>query len=111
MTDHATTTEIADLLHHLRRLSEDRPTDPREQAAVLARKAELLTRIADQRAQQWGPCDWTTQAREIAREAQAIPQTHTASPEQVGPNQRRTHHRSNPPGGAKSKKNSGAISG
>jgi hypothetical protein len=74
MTDHVTTTEIADLLHHLRRLSENRPADPRDQAAVLARKAELLARIADQHAQEWGPCDHTTQASEIAREARTIAQ-------------------------------------
>ena len=74
MTDHVTTTEIADLMHRLRRLHEHRPADPREQAAVLARKAELLARIADQHAEQWGPCDRTTEAREIAREAHAIAQ-------------------------------------
>ena len=74
MTEPVTTAEIADLMRRIRRLHQHRPADPREQAAVLARKAELLARIADQRAQEWGPCDHTTQAREIAREAQAIAQ-------------------------------------
>jgi hypothetical protein len=72
MTEHVTTAEIADLMRRIQRLHEHRPATPREQAAVLARKAELLARIADQRTQEWGPCDHTTQAREIAREAQAI---------------------------------------
>ncbi|HEX7948088.1 MAG TPA: hypothetical protein VF495_25710 [Phenylobacterium sp.] len=72
MTDHVTASEIADLMHHLRRLHEQRPADPVEQAAVLALKAELLTRIANQRAEEWGPCDDTTQAREIANQAQTI---------------------------------------
>ena len=72
MTEPVTAAEVADLLHRIRRLTEDRPADPREQAAVLARKAELLARIADQRAQQCGPCEHTTEARDIAREAQAI---------------------------------------
>jgi hypothetical protein len=35
-------------------------------------QGRLLARIADQRAEEWGPCDYTTQAREIAREARAI---------------------------------------
>ena len=74
MTEPVTTTDIADLMRRLRHLHEQHPADPREQAAVLARKAELLARIAEQRAQQWGPCDWTTEAREIALEAEAIAQ-------------------------------------
>ena len=72
MTDHVTTADTADLMRRLRHLHEQHPADPREQAAVLARKAELLARIAEHRAQQWGPCDWTTEVREIAREAEAI---------------------------------------
>jgi predicted transcriptional regulator len=72
MTEHVTAAEIADLMQRIRHLHEQRPADPREQAALLARKAELLARIADQRADEWGPCDYTTEAREIASEAQAI---------------------------------------
>ncbi|HEX6685563.1 MAG TPA: hypothetical protein VF062_22500 [Candidatus Limnocylindrales bacterium] len=72
MTEHVTAAEIADLTRRLRRLHEQRPADPREQAEILALKADLLTRIADQRAEDWGPSAYTTEAREIAREAQAI---------------------------------------
>jgi hypothetical protein len=72
MTEHVTPTEIADLMRRIRRLHEQHPADPREQATVLALKAELLARIADERAQAWGPCHDTTEAREIANEAQAI---------------------------------------
>jgi hypothetical protein len=71
MTNHVTT---ANLIRRLEHLHQQRPADPREQAAVLARKAELLARIADQYAQESGPCDRTTEAREIAREAEAIAQ-------------------------------------
>ena len=39
---------------------------------ILAIKAELLARIADQRAEEWGPCQDTIRAREIADEALAI---------------------------------------
>ena len=96
MTEPVTTTEIADLLHRIRQLTEDRHADPRQQAAVLARKAELLARIANQHADEWGPCDHTTEAHEIAREAEAIAEnahrlarTPTRHP-QVGPSHRRT---------------------
>ena len=90
MTEHVTAAEIADLTRRLRRLHEQHPADPREQAAVLARKAELLARIADQRADECGPCDDTTEAREIASEAHAIAE-----------NARRLAHT----GGAKSQEN------
>lgn len=59
-------------MRRIRCLHEHRPVDPVEQAAVLALKAELLARIADLRAEEWGPCEYTAQAREIADEAQAI---------------------------------------
>ena len=56
-----------------RQLTDDRPAYPRQRAAVLARKAELLARIANQRADEWGQCTTnTTEVRDIAREAQAI---------------------------------------
>ena len=90
MTEPLTTAEIADLWRRLRHLDKQRPADPRDQAAILARKAELLARIADQHAQQRGPRDRTTEAREIANEAQAIAQ-----------NARRLAR----PGGAKSEEN------
>jgi hypothetical protein len=72
MTEHVTATEIAELMRRIRRLHEHRPADPVEQAAVLALKADLLARIADERAEAWGPGDDTTEARAIASEAQAI---------------------------------------
>jgi hypothetical protein len=74
MTEPVTTAEIADLWRRIQNLHQQQPADPRDQAAVLARKAELLARIADQHAQEWGPCGRTTEAREIAIEAQAIAQ-------------------------------------
>ncbi len=72
MTEHVTATEIADLMQRLQALHAHRPADPVDQAAVLAIKAELLARIADQHAEQLGPCHDTTHAREIADEANAI---------------------------------------
>jgi hypothetical protein len=72
MTQHVTAAEIADLMHRIRCLHEHRPIDPVDQAAVLAMKAELLARIADQRAEELGPCDSTTEVRKIANEAKAI---------------------------------------
>jgi hypothetical protein len=74
VTEPHTATETADLLSLLQCLRENRPADPREQATVLAYKAYLLARIADHRAREWGQCDYTTQALEIAREARAIAQ-------------------------------------
>lgn len=72
MTEHVTAAEIADLMHRIRCLHEHRPADPVDQAAVLALKAELLARIADQHAEELGTCDATTEVREIANEAKAI---------------------------------------
>jgi hypothetical protein len=94
MTEHVTATEIADLLRRIRVLHHQRPRDPVEQADILAIKADLLARIADQRAQEWGPCDETTRVREIADEALAIA---------VNANRLVRLHR--PAGGAKSEKN------
>jgi hypothetical protein len=72
MINHVTADEIADLMHRIRCLHEHRPNDPVDQAAVLAMKAELLAHIANQRAEEHGPCDYATEAREIADEAKAI---------------------------------------
>jgi hypothetical protein len=70
MTEPVTATEIAELLHRIRHLAEDRHASPAERAAVLARKAELLARIADQ-----PPAGWDThhtdQAHTVAHDAQA----------------------------------------
>lgn len=78
MTEHVTASEIADLTHRIRRLHEQHPNDPREQAAVLAHKAELLAHITDQRAEEWGPCDHTTEAHQM-RPKPSQP-THATSP-------------------------------
>jgi hypothetical protein len=72
MTEHVTAAEIADLMHRIQALHEYRPFNPVDQAAVLAMKAELLARIADQRAEECGPSDYTTEARDVADEARAI---------------------------------------
>ncbi|HKT05621.1 MAG TPA: hypothetical protein VJT31_39415 [Rugosimonospora sp.] len=48
MTDPpVTTSEIADLLHRIRELSDNPPGDPTKRAEVLAHKADLLARIAN----------------------------------------------------------------
>lgn len=72
MTEPVHTAEIADLMRRIRHLTENRPTDPVEQAAVLALKADLLSRIANQQAAEQGQCESTTELRKIADEAHAI---------------------------------------
>lgn len=94
MTQHVTAAEIADLMHRIQTLHQHRPMNPVEQADVLAMKAELLARIADQRAEQYGPCDYTNEAREIADEARAI-----------AANATRLARLHRPAGGAKSEEN------
>ncbi|MEV4199328.1 hypothetical protein [Micromonospora globbae] len=94
MTVHVTAAEIADLMHRIQTLHEYRPINPIDQAAVLAMKAELLARIADQRSEEYGPCDYTTEAREIADEARAI-----------ATNATRLARLHRPAGGAKSEEN------
>src|SRR5262245_35269212 len=95
MTKHVTATEIADLMHRIQCLHQNRPIDPVDQAMVLAMKAELLARIADQRAAKPGPRNDTTQVREIADEAKAI-----------AANATRLARLHRPAGGAKSEENS-----
>lgn len=72
MTEPVSAAEIADLMRHIRHLTENRPTDPAEQAAVLALKADLLSRITSQRAAEQGPGESTTELLNIADEARAI---------------------------------------
>ena len=72
MTEPVSTSEIADLIRRIRHLTENRPTDPVEQAEVLTLKADLLNRLANQRAAEQGPCECTAELREIADEAHAI---------------------------------------
>lgn len=69
MAEPVTTAEITELLRRIRDVCEHN-VDPRERAAVLVGKADLLARIADERAAEFGPCDYTAQARDVAREAQ-----------------------------------------
>jgi hypothetical protein len=69
MTDPpVTTSEIANLLHRIRELSDTPTADPAERAEVLAGKADLLARLANQRADDWG-CEHADQARQLAHEA------------------------------------------
>jgi hypothetical protein len=53
--------EIANLLHGIRAITGNPTAEPAARAEVLARKADLLARIADQRAQEWN-CEHTEQA-------------------------------------------------
>jgi hypothetical protein len=72
MTDPPVTTrETADLLHHIRSLSDNPTADPAERAETLARKADLLARLAGQRADEWD-CEHATQADHLAHDARAI---------------------------------------
>lgn len=102
--------EIADLLHRIRTLTDNPVTDPAERAQVLARKADLLARIADQRAGEW-TCEHADQARQVAHDAQAIAAAARHIAAQVGPNHGRTPDQPSTTGGAKSEENSGASSG
>ena len=65
-----TAAEIADLLAQLRTLGRP-PHDPAARAAVLAAKADLLARIADQHAHDW-PCHHAAQARQVAAQARVV---------------------------------------
>jgi hypothetical protein len=68
MTDPPVATrEIADLLHRIRELSDNPTSDPTERAEVLARKADLLARLANQRADARA-YEHPDQARPLARE-------------------------------------------
>lgn len=71
MTDPPTTSEIADLLHRIRELSDNPASDPTERAQILAHKADLLARLANQRANEWA-CEHADQARQLAHEARTL---------------------------------------
>ncbi len=79
MTDPpVTTSEIADLLHHIRELSDNPTSGPTERAEVLARKADILARLANQSADEWA-CEHADQARQLAHEARTLAaQAHAA---------------------------------
>jgi hypothetical protein len=89
-----TVVEIAELLHHIRHLTEHPTASPAGHAEVLAPKADLLTRIAEQRVDEWG-CEHAEQARQIAGDAQAAAQ----QARQIAA------HTSRQPTGAKSQEN------
>jgi hypothetical protein len=89
MTDPpVTTTEIAELLHHIRELSDNPTGNPTERARVLARKADLLARLATQRADEW-TCEHADQARQLAHQAQILG---TQARDTVTPQQHDTIH-------------------
>lgn len=72
MTDPpVTTSEIADLFHRIRELSDNPTSDPTERAQVLAHKAELLARLATQHADEW-TCEHADQAHQLAQEARTL---------------------------------------
>lgn len=69
MSDPVTAAEIADLLTRLRTLrTPAQGGDPAEHAAVLAAKADLLTRIADEHTSE-PPCGHAAHARHVAAHA------------------------------------------
>lgn len=67
-----TAAEIADLLAQARELTETRTADPTARAAYLAAKADLLTRIADEHADDQRPCQHAAHARHIAAHARVV---------------------------------------
>ena len=79
-----TATEIADLLAQARSLTQARSAaDPTTRAAYLAAKADLLTRIADEHADDDRPCQLSTHARHIAAHARIAAEsarTHPRTP-------------------------------
>jgi hypothetical protein len=78
-TQPVTAAEVADLLTQARSLTEARPTaDPAQRAAYLKAKADLLTRIAEQRADDDRPCHLGAHARHVAAHAR-IAAAHAAT--------------------------------
>jgi hypothetical protein len=111
--DRVTAADIADFTHHLAQLRHGQPGagDPAERAIFLARKAELLIRIAAQHTRT--DPDYAEHVLQLARAAHAAAeQAALHLPlQQVGPTSRRTPPRQPPSGGARSQENSGASSG
>ena len=111
--DRVTAADIADFIHHLTDLRHGQPRadDPVERALFLARKADLLIRIAAQHTRT--DPGYAEHVLHLALDA------HTAAEQaalhlplqRVGPTHRRTRTRQSPSGGARSQKNSGASSG
>ena len=114
MTEPVTAAEIADLLHRIRHLTEDRHASPTERAAVLARKAELLARIGNQPATAGTTTTHTrspTTPPAIADRARHLSATSTSTPSAGGAKSQENSSGTRQPGGAKSEENSGASSG
>jgi hypothetical protein len=114
VTDHVTATDIAEFTHHLAdmRHRQPRADDPVERALFLARKADLLIRIAAQHTRT--DPEYAEHVLQLARDA------HTAAAQtaalalplpQVGPTHRRTPTSQPAPDGSNSQENSGAVSG
>jgi hypothetical protein len=110
--DRVTAADIADFTHHLAelRFGQPRAGDPAERAIFLARKADLLARIAAQHIHT--DPDYAQHVLQLARDAHtAAAQTALQLPlQQVGPTHRRTPAGQPTSGGARSEENSGASS-
>jgi hypothetical protein len=111
--DRVTAADIAAFTHHLAQLRHGQPraADPADRALLLARKADLLIRIAAQHIHT--DPDYAEHVLQLARDAHtAAAQAALQLPhQQVGPTSRRTPARQPASGGARSKENSGASSG
>ena len=111
--DTVTAADIADFTHHLAELryGQPRADDPAERALFLARKADLLTRIAAQHTRT--DPDYAEHVLQLARDAHAAAEQAALQlpHQQVGPTHRRTPTPQPSPGGARSQENSGASSG
>lgn len=111
--DTVTAADIASFAHHLADLRRGPPhgDDPAERAVFLARKADLLIRIAEQHTHT--DPGYASHVLQLARDAHAAAEQATLELPlpRVGPTHRRTRIRHTPSDGARSKENSGASSG
>ena len=110
--DAVTAADIADFTYYLAQLrfGQPRADDPAERAVFLARKAELLARIAAQHTRT--DPSYAEHVLHLALDAHAAAeQAALHLPlQRVGPTHRRTRTRQRPSGGARSEENSGASS-
>jgi hypothetical protein len=111
--DRVTAADIAEFTRHLTELryGQPRADDPTQRTLFLARKADLLIRIAAQHTRT--DPDYAQHVLQLARTAHAAAeQAALQLPHQpVGPTHRRTRTPPPSPGGARSQENSGASSG
>ena len=111
--DRVTAADIIDFTRHLAELRHAQPRagDPAQHALFLARKADLLARIAAQHTRT--DPDYAEHVLQHARDAHtAAAQAALQLPhQQAGPTPRRTPARQPRSGGARLEKNSGASSG